>query len=110
MTKYEVVLVPFPFDNLSSGQVRAAVCLTEPIGMHDHLTPAFITSRMPSILLNTDLAIDWMDRDFALTGLRVSSTLQLHRLMTITKTSLGRTWRIVTSDANASPTTTPHII
>lgn len=30
MTKYKVVLVPFPFDDLSSSKVRPAVCLTEP--------------------------------------------------------------------------------
>lgn len=32
MTKGKVVLVPFPFDDLSSTKVRPAVCLTNPIG------------------------------------------------------------------------------
>jgi hypothetical protein len=32
--KYKVVLVPFPFDDLSSSKVRPAVCLTDPIGPH----------------------------------------------------------------------------
>ena len=90
MTKYKVVLVPFPFDDLSSGKVRPAVCLTEPIGTHDHLILAFITSQIPPILLKTDLVIDLRDHNFASTGLRVSSTLQLHRLMTVTKTFLRR--------------------
>ncbi|HXU31960.1 MAG TPA: type II toxin-antitoxin system PemK/MazF family toxin, partial [Thermoanaerobaculia bacterium] len=31
VTKHKVVLVPFPFDDLSSTKVRPAVCLTEPI-------------------------------------------------------------------------------
>ena len=44
MTKYKVVLVPFPFDDLSSAKVRPAVCLSELIGPHDHLILAFITS------------------------------------------------------------------
>ncbi len=30
MNKGKVVLVPFPFDDLSSTKVRPAVCLTEP--------------------------------------------------------------------------------
>jgi len=30
MTKGKVVLVPFPFDDLSTAKVRPAVCLTEP--------------------------------------------------------------------------------
>jgi len=31
MTKGKVVLVPFPFDDLSATKVRPAVCLTNPI-------------------------------------------------------------------------------
>jgi mRNA interferase MazF len=90
MTKYKVVLVPFPFDDLSSSKVRPAVCLTDPIGPHRHVILAFITSRVPSSPLATDLVIDSGDPDFASTGLRVSSTLQLHRLMTATTTLIRR--------------------
>jgi mRNA interferase MazF len=90
MTKHKVVLVPFPFDDLSSTKVRPAVCLTDLIGPHGHLILAFITSRIPTSPLDTDLVIDSSDLDFASTGLRVSSTLQLHRLMTGTKSLLQR--------------------
>lgn len=45
--KNKVVLVPFPFDDLSSSKVHPAVCLTEPIGQHNHVVLAFITSRLP---------------------------------------------------------------
>jgi len=90
MTKYKIVLVPFPFDDLSSTKVRPAVCLTDLIGPHDHLILAFITSRIPASPLKTDLVIDSSDLDFASTGLRVSSALQLHRLMTVTKSLLRR--------------------
>jgi len=86
MTKYKVVLVPFPFDDLSSSKARPAVCLTEPVGPHRHVAPAFITSRVPAEPLATDLVLDSSDPQFASTGLRVSSTLQLHRLMTATLT------------------------
>ena len=88
--KYKIVLVPFPFDDLSSSKVRPAVCLTDPIGPHRHIILAFITSRIPADLLATDLVIDSSDADFAVTGLRVSSTLQLHRLMTTTTSFLQR--------------------
>ena len=84
MTRHKVVLVPFPFDDLSGSKVRPAVCLTDPIGPHGHVVLAFITSHVPATLLPTDLVIDANDADFASTGLRVSSTLQLHRLMTVT--------------------------
>ncbi len=89
MMKYKVVLVPFPFDDLSSTKVRPAVCLTEPIGPLRHIILAFITSRVPHKLLPTDITINAKDPDFASTGLRVSSTLQLHHVMTV-KTSLIR--------------------
>lgn len=90
MLKHKVVLVPFPFDDLSTNKVRPAVCLTNPIGPHSHLILAFITSRIPESPLDTDLVIDSSNADFDATGLRVSSTLQLHRLMTATRTLLRR--------------------
>lgn len=90
MTKYKVVLVPFPFDDLSSSKVRPAVCLTDPIGPHHHVILAFITSRVPLDLLATDLVLDSDAPDFAETGLRISSTLRLHRLMTATTTLFRR--------------------
>ena len=37
MIKGKVVLVPFPFDDLSSSKVRPAICLTEAIGVHRHV-------------------------------------------------------------------------
>jgi mRNA interferase MazF len=88
--RYKVVLVPFPFDDLSSSKVRPAVCLTDPIGLHRHVVLAFITSAVPTDPLETDLVIDSSDVDFAATGLRTSSALQLHRLMTATTTLIRR--------------------
>jgi len=90
MTKHKVVLVPFPFDDLSSSKVRPAVCLTYPIGPYRHVILAFITSRVPVKPLATDLIINSSDTDFAPTGLRVSSTLQLHRVMTVATTLIRR--------------------
>ena len=90
MTKYKVVLVPFPFDDLSSSKVRPAVCLTEPIGPYRNVILAFITSRVFDQPLATDLILDVNDPDFSLTGLYVSSTLRLHRLMKATITLVRR--------------------
>lgn len=84
MTRGKIVLVPFPFDDLSHAKVRPAVCLTDPIGRYRHIVVAFITSQVPVEPLDTDLVLDSSQADFATTGLRVSSTLRLHRLMTIT--------------------------
>jgi len=90
MTRSKIVLVPFPFDDLSTDKVRPAVCLTDPIGPHRHVVLAFISSRIPTDLLETDLLLDTNQSDFATTGLRVSSTLRLHRLMTITTALIRR--------------------
>lgn len=90
MIKNKVVLVSFPFDDLTAAKVRPAVCLTEPIGPHNHVVLAFITSRIFESPLPTDLTLRFEDPEFSATGLRISSTLQLHRLMTATTALLQR--------------------
>jgi mRNA interferase MazF len=90
MTRGRVVLVPFPFDDLSSAKVRPAVCLTDPIGQYRQVVVAFVTSRTPAEPLDTDLVLDASQAGFAMTGLRVTSTLRLHRLMTITTSLMLR--------------------
>ena len=90
MTRGKVVLVPFPFDDLSTTKVRPAVCLTDPIGPYRHVTLAFITSRIPTDLLESDVVLDSGQADFAATGLRVASTLSLHRLRTVTTALIRR--------------------
>jgi mRNA interferase MazF len=90
MTKGKVVLVPFPFDDLSVVKVRPAVCLTNPIGIHRHVILAFITSRVSVPLASSDLVMNAQDPDFPTTGLRTSSTLRLHRLMTVTTSVIQR--------------------
>ncbi len=88
--KCKIVLVPFPFDDLTENKVRPAVCLTDEIKPHSHIVLAFITSRVSAIASPTDFVIDKSDVDFATTGLKVSSTIRLHRLMTVTKSIIQR--------------------
>ena len=90
MTKHKVVLVPFPFDDLTASKVRPAVCLTGSIGQHRHVIVAFITSRIPLALLTSDFVIDVDDDGFSETGLRFSSALRLHRLMTLSTDIIER--------------------
>ncbi|MBS1249151.1 MAG: hypothetical protein MAG431_00724 [Chloroflexi bacterium] len=90
MTKYKVVLIPFPFDDLSSNKVRPAVCLTEPIGQYRHVVLAFITSKVPENLLETDMLIASDEAGFETSGLQVSSVLRLHRMMTATTRIIRR--------------------
>jgi mRNA interferase MazF len=90
MIRNKVVLVPFPFDDLSVAKVRPAVCLTEPIGSHRHIVLTFIASQSPAVLLPTDILIEPKHPDFAQTDLRVPSVLQCHRLLTATTTLIHR--------------------
>jgi mRNA interferase MazF len=90
MIKGRVVLVPFPFDDLSSTKVRPAVCLTNPVGPHRHVILAFITSQQSAETLDTDIVLESSESDFRLTGLRVSSTLRLHRMMTVATSFIQR--------------------
>ena len=91
--KYKIVLVPFPFDDLTASKVRPAVCITDEIKPHSHIVLAFITSRVSASAAPTDFVIDKSDPDFTKTGLKVSSTIRLHRLMTVTKSIIQRVIR-----------------
>jgi mRNA interferase MazF len=86
----KVVLLPFPFDDLSSAKVRPAICLTDPISRHGHIVVAFVSSVVPSPLLATDLLLDPGSLDFRQTGLRVRSVVRLHRLATVTSALIQR--------------------
>ncbi len=88
--RYRVILVPFPFDDLTGTKVRPAVCLTDAVGAHRHVVLAFITSVVPPRLEPTDLLLDPGDADFARTGLRVRSALRLHRMVTVSATIIRR--------------------
>jgi mRNA interferase MazF len=90
--RHKVVLVPFPFDDLSGTKVRPAVCLSGPIGVHRQVIVAFISSVVPSAggLEATDLPIEPGTADFVQTGLRVRSVVRLHRMVTISAAIIQR--------------------
>lgn len=90
MIRGRVVLVPFPFDDLLSVKVRPAVCLTEPLGAHGHVVLAFISSQAHAERLDSDIVLQPEDADFAATGLRLASTLRLHRLLTVSTSIIQR--------------------
>lgn len=90
MTRGKVVLVPFPFDDLTTQKARRAVCLTEPLTSHRHIVLAFVTSREPDDPLDTDIVLDPQDPGFAQTGLQVRSTIRTHRLLTVASSTIRR--------------------
>lgn len=88
--KGKIVLIQFPFDDLSSSKVRPAYCLTEEIGSYQHVIFALITSRIPSYSLNTDIVIDLNSSEFANSGLQKASTLRLDHLVTLRQSMIRR--------------------
>jgi mRNA interferase MazF len=64
--------------------------LTDEIKPHQHIVLAFITSQVSQNPSATDFVIDVKDADFGQTGLKVSSTIRLHRLMTVSKKIIKR--------------------
>lgn len=87
-----IVLVAFPFDDLSAAKVRPALCITDPVGRHGHVVVAFITSSVQAggPELASDLVLMPDTQEFAATGLHVASTIRLHRLLTLTLAMMPR--------------------
>jgi mRNA interferase MazF len=96
--KGKVVLIQFPFDDLSDRKVRPAYCLTNPIGNYKHVIFALITSRIPVDLLTTDLIIDLLHPDFDQSGLIKPSTLRLDHLITLRQSMIRRELGYLSSD------------
>ena len=89
MIRGKVVLVPFPFDDLSDSKARPAVCLTDPIGPHAHIILAFISSKIPATHLETDILVN-QKTDKEAMGLRVNSIIRLHRMVTVSTNIIRR--------------------
>jgi len=81
--KRSIVLVEFPYDDLSDSKIRPAHALTDLIGEHRHVVLALITSRIPTQLLATDVSVDATHPYFAIAGLKKASTLRLNHLLTL---------------------------
>lgn len=90
MIKNSIILVPFPFDDLSSYKVRPALCLTNEIGKYNHIIIAFISSRIPEEQNDTDLILFKDSENSIGTGLTVDSVVKLHKMVTIPKSLIKR--------------------
>jgi len=103
MIKNSIVLVPFPFDDLSAYKVRPALCLTNEIGKYNHIIIAFISSRIPEDQIDTDLILFKDSENSIGTGLTVDSVIKLHKMVTIPKSLIKRKLGVI------NPTMVPII-
>jgi len=92
----EIVLVPFPFTDLSRQKARPAVVLS-PRRFNERFPDvilAAISSKVPTRPSDLELVIQQSGSAFASTGLRVSSVIKATKLVTMEQsliyTTLGR--------------------
>ena len=95
MIKNSIVLVPFPFDDFSASKVRPALCLTNEVGKYNHVIIAFISSKIPEDLNDSDIIIKNHSDKIIGTGLTVDSVIRLHKIVTIPKSLIKRRLGII---------------
>jgi mRNA interferase MazF len=86
----DIVLVPFPFTDLTAEKLRPAV-IVSPDPQELDVVIAFISSIVPSgDLAETDFLLSPDHPDFSKTGLKKASVFKLKKLLTIERTRLIR--------------------
>jgi mRNA interferase MazF len=89
--KFKIVLINFPFDNYSETKLRPSLCLTDPISKYKQIIFAPITINLNNATENSDLIIENTTDEFEKTGLKVSSVIKLHRLITASDKIIQKT-------------------
>ena len=86
----DVVLVPFPFTNLTTEKLRPAVIVSVDPQRIDVII-AFISSVVsPGEPSETDYVLHQDELDFVRTGLKKTSTFRMRKLMTIERSRIIR--------------------
>lgn len=83
--RYKILVAPFPFGDLTAKKTRPVLCLTDEIGKYEELVLAYITTKVPSSPLSTDILLSTNDSDFKQTKLLFDSAIRLHKLLTLPK-------------------------
>ena len=80
--KGKIVLVPFPFTDLTAAKLRPALVIYE--GEKD-VVMAFISSKIPSELSDVDVSIRKNHAGFGKAGLKADSVIKLDKIATVLK-------------------------
>ena len=84
LTKGDMVLVKFPFTDLSQTKLRPALILVANLAI-DEITLCFISSQQVDRLNAVEFALFVSDTDFPQTGLRTSSKVRVTRIKTLSR-------------------------
>ncbi|HEY7061938.1 MAG TPA: type II toxin-antitoxin system PemK/MazF family toxin [Chloroflexota bacterium] len=88
LARGDVVLITFPFTDLSGQKVRPAVVVGRVTGTD--VIVAFITSQAGGSVFPAECALDPTDPEFSRTGLRVASRIRLDKLATLHRALVQR--------------------
>lgn len=89
LKKGDLVLVPFPFTDLSTTKLRPAVVLWVDLSGID-ITVCFISSQNVNNISAEEFLIDKNDPEFTKTGLKVTSKVRVSRIATIERNLITR--------------------
>ena len=89
LAKDDIVLVPFPFTDLSQTKLRPAIVLWVDSRGQD-VTLCFITSQRVDRLAENEFAITASNPQFSMTGLKVTSKVNVTRIVTLERRLLQR--------------------
>ncbi len=78
----KIVLLPFPFTDLTTTKRRPALVILE---RPNDIVVMFISSKIPKAQEKHHIIIEKNDKDFPITGLKVSSAIYLDKIATISK-------------------------
>ncbi|HBB44200.1 MAG: hypothetical protein UW27_C0011G0008 [Parcubacteria group bacterium GW2011_GWA1_44_13] len=97
--KGTIVLIPFPFTDLSSHKVRPAVVLSHML-KGDDIVVVFISSQKPKKKEPTDVLIVCESKGFKETGLKVDSVVRVSKIATLDKKIMLGTLGFVSKDTS----------
>ena len=78
LSRSDLVLVPFPFTDLSGGKVRPALVVNT---VGEDILVAFISSAWPTATAPTEFVLEPSHPDFVKTGLKSAATFKLAKLV-----------------------------
>ncbi len=78
----DIILVPFPFTDLTSSKIRPAI-IVSPNPQREDIIIAFISSVVSKPVGNTEFLLVSNHPDFAATGLKKDSIFKMNKLLTI---------------------------
>jgi mRNA interferase MazF len=82
LQKGDIVLVPFPFANLSAIKLRPAVVLWVDL-LGTDITVCFISSQNITNISVEEFIIETTDPEFSQTGLKITSKVRVSKIVTI---------------------------